>query len=110
MAQVGPGELSRAMGEMLYWPHRLSPGEGKGYGAYQYIALRGALALHPAIWQSGMPPRRLWLKPLGEMRGIPGEAPAAGALLYPRLRVPVPRRPVPRGRGGYSRRRQARRS
>jgi hypothetical protein len=108
MAKVGPGEFTRAIGEMLYWPHVLKNSPGKSHSAYQYIALRGVSSLHPAIWQSGSPPKRLWLE-------VPEEAPASSGLpealplgaLYNRRRLPASRRPVRCRHRGYTSRRAA---
>ena len=103
MRDVGPAEFSRAIGEMLYWPHVLKNSPGKSHSAYQYIALRGVSSLHPAIWQSGSPPRRLWLE-LPEEASVPisvQEMLPLGALLNRRRQIP-PRRPLPRRHHGYS--------
>ncbi len=103
MAKVGPSEFTRAIGEMLYWPHVLKNNPGKSHSAYQYIVLRGVSALHPAIWQSGSPPRRLWLS-LPEDAAATSymqEALPLGALLN-RRRLPAARRPMPRRHQAYS--------
>ncbi len=103
---IGTAEFSRAMGEMLYWPHVLKAGQGKAFSAYQYIAMRGAGALAPTIWQSGTPPFRLWR----EMVLPAGPAPAAGetapeGALYNRRRTPTERRPLGRRMAGRKARR-----
>lgn len=108
MAKTGPGEFTRAIGEMLYWPHVLKNSPGKSHSAYQYIALRGVSLLHPAIWQSGSPPRLLWLTLPEEAADLsaPQETLQLG-ILYNRRRLPSPRRPVHRRHRGYSSRRAA---
>ena len=109
MREVGPSEFSRAIGEMLYWPHVLKNSPGKRHSAYQYIVLRGVSSLHPAIWQSGSPPKRLWLE-LPEEAPAPDQAREALPLgaLFNRRRLPALRRPVRRRIKGYSGRRAAR--
>ncbi len=109
MQKVGPAEFTRAIGEMLYWPHVLRNNPGKSHSAYQYIALRGVSSLHPAIWLSGSPPKRQWLQ-------LPEELAVSSALketlplgaLYNRRRVPAPRRPMRRRFQGYSGQRASR--
>ncbi len=106
MQDAGPAEFTRAIGEMLYWPHVLRSSPGKSHSAYQYIALRGVESLHPAIWQSGSPPSMLWLEPLEEAAApfAPRETLSLG-VLFNRRRPIAPRRPVPRRHQGYSGRR-----
>ncbi len=103
MQEVGPAEFTRAIGEMLYWPHVLKNSPGKSHSAYQYIALRGVESLHPAIWQSGSPPQRLWLELPEEVLAPSAvqEALPLGAL-FNRRRLIAPRRPMPRRHQGYS--------
>jgi hypothetical protein len=110
MAKIGPGEFTRAIGEMLYWPHVLKNSPGKSHSAYQYIALRGVSTLHPAVWQSGSPPKRLWLT-LPEEEAAPFVLQEALAFydLNNRRRMTAPRRPLRRRHQGYSSRRAARR-
>ncbi len=108
MQEIGPAEFTRAIGEMLYWPHVLKNSPGKSHSAYQYIALRGVAALHPAIWQSGSPPKRIWLKLPGEssMASCIQEAYPLGAL-FNRRRPAAPRKPARRRLPGYWGRRSA---
>jgi hypothetical protein len=106
MRELGPQAVSRAIWEMMFWPHVLTAGEGVGYSAYQYIALRGVHALQPAIWQGGAVPRRLWLKMPSQAYDQEAARPAPlFPLVFNRRREFVPRRPVPRRNAGYSGRR-----
>lgn len=106
MRELGSEAVSRALWEMMFWPHVLTAGEGMGYSAYQYIALRGVHALQPAIWQGGAIPRRLWLElPKQSYDQETAQPVPLTPLLFNRRRELRPRRPVPRRNAGYSGRR-----
>ncbi len=106
MKGTGAAEFGQALSEMLLCPHTLRGGTGKRYTPYQYIALKGAAALHPAIWQNGAKPRLKWvsheMEPgLTAPPSVSAELPAAAGL-YNRRRPMVSRSVIPRRHQGFS--------
>lgn len=102
---VGISNMTKALGEMMLWPHILMPEESRGTSAYIYIAREGYRDLQPSIWQSGTPPIRLYLHSK-EILEAPALAPTAAQPAAP-VRGPLPkRRHVVLRRRGYSTRRK----
>lgn len=62
--QIGFHAFNQALMELMVPPHRLAIQRGAMMGVYTYIVLRGIPNLHPAIWQQGQPPMRLWVTPM----------------------------------------------
>lgn len=104
--EIGIGPLSKTIGEMMYWPHLLRPGAGKGVSGYQYIVLRGVRDLHPAIWQCGSPPVRLWLEPpMEKASAAPSIADISALVIYNKRLQPAARKTRAQRLKGYSSRR-----
>lgn len=101
--QIGLGSLNRALMELMLPPHHLTSRQGAQMGAYTFIALRGVPELHPAIWQSGQPPVRLWYLPREESALTSG----GYALALTNRRLPPPKRREPKHKHhGYTRARR----
>ncbi|MGN0794766.1 MAG: hypothetical protein ACI4MG_09890 [Aristaeellaceae bacterium] len=67
IGEIGLKPLSGALLQLMRYPHRITARRDSAFTPpYVWIAVHGTERLIPSIWQSGLPPKRLYVLPSAE--------------------------------------------